>query len=290
MDERSDIGVIGYSHNARIVQIKRFIAFPPKSLEAVCLRLAPLGEGGEILAEYSRDECVKDAGRTIPEAVSLALEEHAETLAQEVEAVLAWCRADGTTYTTKRLKTRPRRGEVARIPGMTLEETAAIVGNGDAQAMVGHVIRSQEIYLRSYLQGHHTTLQEQREVNQTSMELAKMSGAMTLETFAKNMELMALVGKYQGEAIMLRAENDELKRQLAQLTGEESTADMTASDEARAELIRQVTNGAVQVAPEAWSMLKTWAIAQAQAHVAAQKTAASNGHVNGSNGHVGAAE
>jgi regulator of replication initiation timing len=290
-EERSDIGVIGFaSHNARIVQIRRMCMTPPTP-DAVILRLA-VTNSGEVLAAFPRDECARDKGRAIPEAISLALEEHAETTAAEVNAILGWCRHDGSTITTKRLRARPRTtSQVVQIPGMTLEETAQIVGDGDARALVGHVIRSNEIYLRSYLQGHHTTLQEQREVNHTSMEQAKMSGAMAMEMFAKTIELMQQIGKFQAEAIALRAENETLQRQLAAFTGEEVAADQTASDEARAELIRNVTDGVTKAAPEAWSIFKVWAINQAREHAKAAAAGQVNGSAsNGANGHAGGAE
>ncbi len=276
-ERRASIGVIGHaSHNARVVQIKRFVLTPPRG--AVFLRLA-VREDASVLCSHSKDECIKDRGLSIPDGISLALEEHARTTEREVKAILGWCRADGSTIVTKDLKARPPRAAVAPLPGMTLEETALLVGDGDGRAFVQSVIRSNEIYLRSNIQGHHATLSIQRDLAETANDQAKTAMEMSMQMMQEHMKLVHAHSALLAENALLRAELEARNKVIADLTDDEPTVG-PETDSARAELIKQVTQGVTRAAPEAWSMFKLYMVQQARAQQQAPNGHA-NGHANG---------
>lgn len=283
------------SHNNRLFQIRGFVMRPPTVGNPEFLRLQVAGDTGEALCSYTREECIADKGETIPDAVSITLQEHVDAVQQEVQAVLAWCRADGSIVLTKRLRARPVREHGAlQIPGMTLQESAALVGNADDRAIVGQVLRTSEVHLRSYLQGHHLQAQQQRELTEAAMDQAKMSGAMTMEMYAKLMEAINGHANLLAENLKLKAENEANARKIAELeamlsgeTGvdEEDSPDGPETDSAKAEMVRHATEILDQAVPELIQYGKVWIGSQigknnAAAHAAQQAAKAANG-VNG---------
>jgi hypothetical protein len=282
------------SHNNRVFQIRGFVMNPPRVGNPEFLRLQVAGDTGEALCSYTKEDCIADKGETIPDAVSLALQEHVDAVQQEVQAVLAWCRADGSIVLTKRLRARPLREYGAlQIPGMSLQESAALVGNADDRAIVGQVLRTSEIHLRSYLQGHHLQAQQQRELTEAAMDQAKMSGAMTMEMYAKLMEAINGHAKLLAENMTLKAEGEMKDRKIAELeallSGETGVdvedADGPETDSAKAEMVRHATEMLDQAVPELIQYGKVWVASQigknnAAAHAAQQAAKAANG-VNG---------
>jgi hypothetical protein len=299
--ERSEVHAYGStSHNNRVTQIKRFIMFPPaEALGAELLRLAVAGTTGEILCMYTRAQCVEDKGRIIPDTVSLELERHVNNVQRECQAVLAWCRHDGSTVITKQLRARPDRSNaVLPIPGMTLEESAALVGEADSRAVVGQLIRSSEVFLRSHLQGHHNTLTQSRELADTALEQAKTSGSMAMQMFEQSMGLMKQVQELQAEAASWKTRAEAAEKQLADIAAAAAIEDGDTSNitpeeaEARTQLVNEVTtivrDKVGPLVPEAWGMLKMYLMRQAAAqHQARAAQSQANGAANGAaNGHA----
>lgn len=234
------------SHNARVAQIRKFVAKPPP--RAARLRLVTAAdENVEPLGEWLREEC--EGNGNVAVDVSETLQDHCNTSSRPIEAILGWCAEEGSRITTKRLRARPAETD-------DLEATAlGIDGSGTGQVV--QMQRHLEAMTRSYLTAHQ----------------AQISAANMLAT---NMAERLL--QVQSENDELRAERNELfLAQIEKIMGgedEEKTTVGPETDAARAELIRTTVAGLKTAGPLIMRQVLVWAAEQQQKKAAAAAAAA----------------
>jgi hypothetical protein len=281
------VGHIGStSHNARVVQLKKFVSAPPHGGKN--LRLVVTGESGETLGAWTREEC--EGHPEVAEEASALLEAHCEATEQDVEAVLGWER-DNLPPVTKRLRAKSKTSPISAISN--LNDTAAAVGaitEGTMASVVVQLLRKDELNTRTYLQGFMYQLKQSAGDLESAREANNLLQSNCMQLHQGQFELMQKASQLLVENLELRARVDVLERENAELRGDTPSEVVgPETDAARAELIKQGTDAIVKVAPEAWGMFKAymWQQAQEKAQAQARATAAAAASSNG-NGHAAA--
>jgi hypothetical protein len=90
------------SHNARAVQIRKFVATPPA--RATTLRLVTAEDPPQTLGEWDVTQARGNGSLAIE--ISTLLEEHTTTIQRHTEAVLGWMVGDSKVVASKRLRAR----------------------------------------------------------------------------------------------------------------------------------------------------------------------------------------
>jgi hypothetical protein len=227
------------SHNARVAQIRKFVAKPPP--RGVRLRLVTADDTAESLGEWLRDECEGNAN--VANDVSETLQDHCNTAERPIEAILGWCAEEGNAVTTKRLRARPSNTDDL--------ESKALGIDGSAGGQVVQMQRHLEAMTRSYLTAHQ----------------AQISSANLIAT-AMSDRVLTL----QAQIDELREEKNELFlaqiERVLQGDGEEKQQVGPETDAARAELIRTTIAGLKTAGPLVLRQVMMYAQQQAQAKTA----------------------
>lgn len=196
------------SPNARTAQIKKFCALPPA--RGTALRLVTAEENSQALGEWTREECL-GSGSTVPLQVDSVLQDHCETMARPIVALLGWCGDNGASITTKTLRARPANDDLTQ---------AAQGIDGSQTGQVVQMQRHMEYNARLFFQNH---------VSQIDRAQAEAD-------------------RYRERCIALEARIDALLAQNRDLlleritsTIESAEAQAPLTDEARAKLLTEVS-------------------------------------------------
>lgn len=172
------------SHNRRLAHVRKFVCNPPTRGDT--LRMATVEERPTVLGCWSRMEC-EDNGSTA-EVVDGALQEHANTVQDEVQATLVWTDEGGGIVSSKRLRCRyAPQSDDPNEPVMS----EALGLNGSQQGTLLQTQRALEGHTRLYLSAHQTQI--------------GMFQGLVRDLFAQQRDLIAMHHKAQMELDAQRA-------------------------------------------------------------------------------------
>jgi hypothetical protein len=133
------------SHNARAVQIRKFVSNPPT--RANTLRLVTAEEPAQTLGEWDVTQARNNGSLSLE--ISALLEEHCTTIQRHTEAVLGWTIGDTKVVSSKRLRARytpPTDEEGGEGDGLAFE---ALGINGTTLGQVVQMQRHLEVRERT---------------------------------------------------------------------------------------------------------------------------------------------
>jgi hypothetical protein len=213
------------SNNSRINAIRKFVMKPPA--RGATLRLVSCEDTPQTLGEWTRDECADNAVRA--EEVDSALTEHRDATERNVTALLVWLSLEGGSVVSKRLHCRMEAAEE------TTPELAALGIDGTDR---GTLMQTQQ-HLHVVMTDTH------------ALQRTLIAGLQALTVLQRD-----LIRDQNEQLRDLYADRHTMHEQLGDLTAqvrsgpepETEESEGGPESEARAELMRTLTDGVKQVA------------------------------------------
>lgn len=220
------------SHNRRLAHVRRFTCNPPA--RGVELRLVTCEDPPQALGSWTREEC--DANGSTAELVDATLQDHAQTLQEEVTATLAWTAKDGSIVISKRLRCRYAPDEASGDPQDAVRSEALGITGTQAGTLL-QTQRAMEASLRMYISAHQT-------------QIGTMQ-ALVHELFTQQRELLALHHRtnleLDNQRHKQRAQLDALYDRL--LDAETANDSGDPEKDAKAALIEQISEPLAKALP-----------------------------------------